>query len=580
MNSLRQATRITHLILLLAGFAAVSSARGQITVSAQLLDFGTCTGDTIFRTLIITNIGVVGADVTLGEPDGPFVVLESESVLSLGILEADVVTVGYVGRAGANASPNDSSVLEISFATKGPAPITGSLKVGLRARCPDGGTGNGNDSIRFSLQVLDFGNVAIGLPTTGTISIDNGSSAGATISVGTLLPPYSIGSGGGTVTIGSGGSHVVEVVITPVTAGTFNTVLQIVYHSGNNDPDTVVIEIRATASGGGGGNGGAGALITNRTVVNFGPVRLNTAVEQTVTLRNVDTTGTIDVNGSITGAVGGPFTIVSGSGSFDLGPGEMHTVVIRFMPTVRGSFADSAVVQFQATVNGTPAGNGRLVIGMQGEGRAAGEGEVTLLFSDTEILFNGGNPVNVGVSAEESVQITNPGTTPVDIRFTGPVQPFIHVNAGDTAAVLPGTTRNVVVRFTPSAAGNYSGMLQVIYGPAGNQNIQNITLFGVAADISTNVAGSEATPPLMLEPPVPNPAAGRARLAFTTGEAAHVTIALHNALGERVATLLDDRVTQGTHTVEFDSSALESGVYFCRMTAGERTQTRPVTVVR
>jgi hypothetical protein len=334
--------------------------------------------------------------------------------------------------------------------------------------------------------------------------------------------------------------------------------------------------VRATATDGGGG----GVLMANRTEVDFGAARLNTAVEQTITLRNVDASNTIDVRGNVAGPAGGPFAILSGGGSFDLAPGETHAIVVRFQPTVSGNFSDSAVVQFQTVVNQTPTGNGRVAVQLHGEGRAGGEGDVALTFSDTEVLFNNGNAVNVGASVEETVEIGNPGLTPVEIRFVGPNPPFANGNGSDTMTITPGATRTVVVRFSPAASGSYAGTLQVIYGPSGNQSIQNITLLGLAANVTTGIARSGAEMTGTLAPLVPNPTRGRSLITLSTERSAVVTITLHTVLGERIGTLLDRTIGPGTHTVELDVSALESGLYFCAMTIDGVTQTRTVTVRR
>jgi len=50
--------------------------------------------------------------------------------------------------------------------------------------------------------------------------------------------------------------------------------------------------------------------------------------------------------------------------------------------------------------------------------------------------------------------------------------------------------------------------------------------------------------------------------------------------GRHVATVVNEHVQAGTHTVEFDGSRLSSGVYMYRLTAGRSQVTRKLTIVK
>ncbi|HYM20420.1 MAG TPA: T9SS type A sorting domain-containing protein [Candidatus Kapabacteria bacterium] len=65
----------------------------------------------------------------------------------------------------------------------------------------------------------------------------------------------------------------------------------------------------------------------------------------------------------------------------------------------------------------------------------------------------------------------------------------------------------------------------------------------------------------------PNPFSGKTTIAFSISEAAHVSLIVTNALGSEIAVLANEMFSGGTHTVEFDASALGAGVYFYRLTA-------------
>ncbi len=61
---------------------------------------------------------------------------------------------------------------------------------------------------------------------------------------------------------------------------------------------------------------------------------------------------------------------------------------------------------------------------------------------------------------------------------------------------------------------------------------------------------------------------------------ADVRIAVYDITGRRLALLEDARRAQGTYAVTWHAGGLARGVYYCRMTAGDRTVTRAVVLAR
>lgn len=64
------------------------------------------------------------------------------------------------------------------------------------------------------------------------------------------------------------------------------------------------------------------------------------------------------------------------------------------------------------------------------------------------------------------------------------------------------------------------------------------------------------------------------------GQSSVVSLKVYDLLGREVATLVNGPVAPGTYTVHFDGSQLTSGVYFCRMMAGEFTATTRMMLVK
>ena len=83
-----------------------------------------------------------------------------------------------------------------------------------------------------------------------------------------------------------------------------------------------------------------------------------------------------------------------------------------------------------------------------------------------------------------------------------------------------------------------------------------------------------------LEPNYPNPFNPATTLAFSLDRAQSVRLEVHDVLGRRVATLVDEMRTAGRHEVRFDASGLPSGLYFYRVVTASGSQSRSMVLLR
>ena len=83
-----------------------------------------------------------------------------------------------------------------------------------------------------------------------------------------------------------------------------------------------------------------------------------------------------------------------------------------------------------------------------------------------------------------------------------------------------------------------------------------------------------------LEQNYPNPFNPSTTIDFSLRKAAKVTLEVYNVLGEKVATLVDGRITAGTHSVTFDASNFSSGVYFYKLSSGDFSMTRKMMLLK
>lgn len=102
---------------------------------------------------------------------------------------------------------------------------------------------------------------------------------------------------------------------------------------------------------------------------------------------------------------------------------------------------------------------------------------------------------------------------------------------------------------------------------------------GGASTVANEPEG-DATAAAMLQAPYPNPFRGRATLRYDVPEASRVRLVVCDMLGREVAVLVDAERRAGRYNATFEADGLASGLYVVRMTAGEGTEHRRVTLLR
>jgi hypothetical protein len=78
----------------------------------------------------------------------------------------------------------------------------------------------------------------------------------------------------------------------------------------------------------------------------------------------------------------------------------------------------------------------------------------------------------------------------------------------------------------------------------------------------------------------PNPFNPATTIRFNLPEAGNVKITLYNLLGQQIRTLVNEFKESGVHTINFDASELNSGMYIYKIEAGSFVQTRKMTLVK
>lgn len=203
--------------------------------------------------------------------------------------------------------------------------------------------------------------------------------------------------------------------------------------------------------------GGVTGCQVSPTNLDFGSVTVGGTSDRTFTITN---TGTQALSGTVSEACD-PFSIVSGGGAYTLAASEVRTVTIQYAPTSAGSHT--------CTIDTGPAACSDVTCAGSATGSSGGcqVSPATLMFALTSV-----NSFRV-----MEFYISNNGSSTISGTVSQGDGPFEVMTGAGAYTLAQGQWRLVIVRFAPSAEGNYSGTIDTglegcadvsCSGPAGN----------------------------------------------------------------------------------------------------------------
>jgi len=132
---------------------------------------------------------------------------------------------------------------------------------------------------------------------------------------------------------------------------------------------------------------------------------------------------------------------------------------------------------------------------------------------------------------------------------------------------------------------------QLVY--VGFRYYMNVSFDGIMVNLDSVFVGNLSGPPVGtpqvtqnvparfdLKQNYPNPFNPATTIEYDLPKNEFVNLVIYNALGQEVAVLINENVNAGSHSVNFDASNLPSGIYVYKITAGEFTMTRKMSLVK
>ncbi|MBD3169379.1 MAG: DNRLRE domain-containing protein [candidate division Zixibacteria bacterium] len=211
-------------------------------------------------------------------------------------------------------------------------------------------------------------------------------------------------------------------------------------------------------------------------------------------------------------------------------------------------------------------------------------------------------PVDVarGGSFEFTGKLANPNGQPVvghvwimlelpDGTRYGPLQQFnnIYMSPGQTI-IVPNVTQYVPV-FAPEGTYryvSYAGRYPSTIYDSSYFNFNVIAPLGGSADQwklygwFEGDSGESLPARFALDKNYPNPFNAATNIAFSLDRAGKVDLDVYNILGQRVESLVDGFMEAGEHDITWNASEYASGVYFYRLSNGEKTVTKRMSLLK
>lgn len=132
---------------------------------------------------------------------------------------------------------------------------------------------------------------------------------------------------------------------------------------------------------------------------------------------------------------------------------------------------------------------------------------------------------------------------------------------------------------TVSTGGEYTYSVKAVDETSFSSDPSSELVVGVEVNVS-NEQNSNTPTAYKLEQNYPNPFNPSTTISYDVPEQTHVTLTIYNVMGQQVAELVNSAKRAGSHEVVWNAHHHVSGVYFYKITAGEFTAVRKLTLLK
>lgn len=115
---------------------------------------------------------------------------------------------------------------------------------------------------------------------------------------------------------------------------------------------------------------------------------------------------------------------------------------------------------------------------------------------------------------------------------------------------------------------------------SGTIHLQSISWTRVGQTQTAVKKSTEQPVGFALDQNYPNPFNPTTKINYQVATLSHVSLKIYNALGQEVATLVNDTKGPGEYSVNFDASRFSSGLYFYRLVSGSNVAAKKMLLIK
>lgn len=202
--------------------------------------------------------------------------------------------------------------------------------------------------------------------------------------------------------------------------------------------------------------------------------------------------------------------------------------------------------------------------------------KLTATYSGTNYPATGS--VTVQQYASAYYAYANPGGMKIKFDASQPFRVMALLYKGTGTVPVEIRQMEDEVQYSIGENTTYSKVIFVVANLAFNAQQVSWEIEQFTSGVEDDASGANA---LEVASITPNPATGPATVDFTTAASGPVSIQIYDLRGSVVRTLVDgDRYEAGMHQLPFSTEGLPSGYYVVRLTQGEKSATRVLSVTR
>ncbi|MEP7236170.1 MAG: T9SS type A sorting domain-containing protein, partial [Ignavibacteriota bacterium] len=199
------------------------------------------------------------------------------------------------------------------------------------------------------------------------------------------------------------------------------------------------------------------------------------------------------------------------------------------------------------------------------------------VLGETSIVFP---TVKPGTTTDSTVMavIRNTGNVVLQVSSWGLSDATVFSIVGGTApfTVKAGGSKQVVIRFNPSVAGNFTSKLHFDF--VTKEQTLEVALSGAA---SSNGVDDNERSGISLFQNSPNPVnGGMTNISYSLKEPGFVTLDLLDITGNTIGVLANSFQTEGLHSIRLNTSGLSDGLYLYRLNVAGYSFTKRLVVVK